>query len=50
VAVGVAFVVVINGAAGVEGLVGDVGQDGGAARGDAAFGDLEKKSGEEFVD
>jgi len=28
-----------DGAVGVEELVGDVGEDGGAARGDAAFGD-----------
>jgi hypothetical protein len=47
---GVALVVVINGAVGMEELVGDVGQDGGTARGDAAFGDEGKKIGEEFVD
>jgi hypothetical protein len=48
--VGVAVVVVINGAVRVEELVGDVGQDGGAARGDAALGDLDEEIGEEFVD
>ena len=40
---GVALVVVVNGAVGVQELVGDVSQDGSAARGDAAFGDLEER-------
>jgi hypothetical protein len=44
-AVGVALVVVINGAVGVEELVGDVGQDGGVARGDAALGDEGEEMG-----
>jgi hypothetical protein len=48
--VGVALVVVVDGAVRVQELVGDVSQDGGAAWGDAAFGDLDKKIGEEFVD
>jgi len=39
-----------NGAVGVEELVGDVGQDGGAARRDAAFGDKDQELGEELVD
>jgi len=50
VVVGVALVVVVDGAVGVEELIGDVGQDGGAARGDAALGDLDKEIGEELVD
>jgi hypothetical protein len=41
-AIGVAVVVVINGAVGVEELVGDVGQHRGAARGDMALGDLDE--------
>jgi hypothetical protein len=49
-AVGVALVVVVDGAVGVQELVGDVGQDGCAARRDAAFGDEGEKIGEEFVD
>jgi hypothetical protein len=49
-AVGVALVVVVDGTVRVEELVGNVGQDGGAARGDAAFGDLDKQIGEELVD
>jgi hypothetical protein len=40
----------VDGAVGVEELVGDVGQDGGAARGDAAFGDKDQELGEELVD
>jgi hypothetical protein len=39
-----------DGAVGVEELVGDVGQDGGAARGDAAFGDKDQELGEKLVD
>ena len=35
---------------GVEELVGDVGKDGGAARGDAAFGDEGEKAAEELAD
>jgi hypothetical protein len=35
---------------GVQELVGDVSQNGGAARGDAAFGDEDKEFGEELVD
>jgi len=46
----VALVVVVDGAVGMQELVGDVSQDGGAARGDAAFGDEGEKIGEEFVD
>jgi len=40
----------VNGAMAVEELVGDVGQDGGAARGDAAFGDKDQELGEKLVD
>jgi hypothetical protein len=39
-----------DGAMGVEELVGDVGEDGGAAWGDAAFGDEDEEASEEFVD
>ena len=35
---------------GVEELVGDVGKDGGAARGYAAFGDKDQEAVEELVD
>ena len=35
---------------GMEELVGDVGEDGGAAGGDAAFGDEKEEAGEELVD
>ena len=31
-------------------MVSDVGQDGGAARGDAALGDEDKEPGQELVD
>jgi hypothetical protein len=34
----------------VQELVGDVSQNGGAARGDAAFGDLDKEFREKLVD
>ncbi len=34
----------------VQELVGDVRQNGGAARGDAAFGDEDEESGKELVD
>jgi hypothetical protein len=40
----------VDGALGVEDLVGDVGHNGGAARGDAAFGDEDEEAGEELVD
>ena len=40
----------VNGAVGVEELVDDVGQDGGAAGGDAAFGDENEEAGEKLVD
>jgi hypothetical protein len=40
----------VDGAVGMEELVGDVGQDGGAARGDAAFGDKDQELGERLVD
>jgi hypothetical protein len=40
----------VDGAVGMEELVGDVGQDGGAARGDAAFGDKDQELGEKLVD
>jgi hypothetical protein len=39
-----------DGAMGVEELVGDVAEDGGAARGDASFGDEDEESGEELAD
>jgi len=45
---GVEFV--IDGGEGAKELVGDVGEHGGAARGNFIFGEEEKKSGEEFVD
>jgi len=42
---------VIDGGEGAKELVGDVGEDGGAARRrDFIFGEEEKKSSEEFVD
>ncbi len=40
----------IDGAVGVGELVGDVGEHGGAAGGDAAFGDEDHQPGEELVD
>ncbi len=40
----------VNGAVAVQELVGDVRQNGGAARGDAAFGDEDEESGKELVD
>ena len=43
----VASVLAVDGVVGVEELVGDVGEDGGAARGDAAFGDEDEEAGEE---
>jgi hypothetical protein len=39
-----------DGAMGVEELVGDVGHDGGAAGGNAAFGDEDEETGEKLVD
>jgi hypothetical protein len=39
-----------DGAVGVEELVGDVTKDGGAARGDAAFGNKDQEPCEELVD
>jgi hypothetical protein len=39
-----------DGVVGVEELVGDVGEDGGAARRDAAFGDESEEAGEELAD
>jgi len=35
---------------GAKELVGDVGEDGGTARGDFIFGEEEKEAGEEFID
>jgi hypothetical protein len=40
----------VDGAVGVEDLVGDVGHDGGAAGSDAAFGDENEEAGKELVD
>jgi hypothetical protein len=40
----------LDGAVGVENLIGDVGHDGGAAWSDAAFGDEDEEAGEELVD
>jgi len=40
----------VDGAVGMEKLVGDVGQDGGAARGHAALGNEDEEPGEELVD
>ncbi len=39
-----------DGAVGVEELVGDVGEDGGASGGDAALCDEDQELGEELVD
>jgi hypothetical protein len=39
-----------DGAVGVEELVGDVGEDGSAAGGDAPFGDEDEEAGEELAD
>jgi hypothetical protein len=39
-----------DGAVGVEELVGDVSQDSGASRRDAAFGEEDEEAGEELVD
>jgi hypothetical protein len=40
----------VDGAVGVEKLVGDVGQDRGTARGNATFGDENEEPGEKLVD
>ena len=40
----------VDGAVGVEELVGDIAEDGGAARGDAAFGDEDEEAGEKLAD
>ena len=40
----------VDGAVGVEELVGDVTQDRGAARGDAALGNKDQELGEKLVD
>ena len=48
VVVGVIFAV--DGAVGVQELVGDVSQNGGAARGDAALGHLDEEAGEKLPD
>lgn len=40
----------VDGAVGMEKLVGDVGQDGGAARGHEALGNEDEEPGEELVD
>jgi len=47
---GLEVIVAGDGAMGVEELVGDVGHDGGAAGGDAAFGDEDEEAGEKLVD
>jgi len=39
-----------DGAMGVEELVGDIGHDGGASGGNAAFGDEDEEAGEKLVD
>ena len=43
-------VIVGDGAVGVEELVGDVGEDGGTARGDATFGNEGEEPGEKLAD
>jgi hypothetical protein len=40
----------LHGAMGMEELVGEVAEDGSAARRNAAFGDLNDEAGEEFLD
>src|SRR5713226_7288465 len=40
----------VDGAVGVQELVGDVSQNGGATRGDAAFGHLDEEPGEKLPD
>ena len=40
----------VDGGEGAKELVGDVGEDGGATRGDFVFCEEEKEAGEEFID
>ena len=40
----------LDGREGAEELVGDVGQDGGAARGDAVLREMDEERGEEVID
>src|SRR5712691_7674620 len=47
---GLSILFALDGAVGVEELVGDIGKDGGAARGDAAFGDEDQEAVEKCVD
>jgi hypothetical protein len=47
---GLSFVFACDGAVRMEELVGDVGEDGGAARGYAAFGDEDQEAVEKLVD
>jgi hypothetical protein len=47
---GLEVVIAGDGAVGMEELVGDVGQDRGAARGDGTFGDELEEAGEKLVD
>lgn len=47
---GLVFRFLVDGAMGMEELVGEVAEDGGAAGRDAALGDLEDEPGEEFLD
>jgi hypothetical protein len=44
------FAVIVNGAVGVQELVRNVSENGGAARRNATLGDEDKKFGEEHVD
>jgi hypothetical protein len=48
--VGLSMDFAFDGAVGVKELVGDIGKDGGAAWGYAAFGNEDQKAVEEFVD
>ena len=45
-----ALVFVVHEGDGAEKLVGDIGEDGGAARRDAILAEQEKQAGQEFVD
>jgi hypothetical protein len=47
---GLEVVIAGDGAVGMEELVGDVGQDRSAARGDGTFGDELEEAGEKLVD
>src|SRR5712692_1135844 len=47
---GLSILFALDGAVGVEELVGDIGKDGGAAGGDAAFGDEDQEAGEKLAD